>query len=212
MKKISRLGVMLVATVMFLASTGSILAREAAVNWAGVIGAEKYHVYYGEGNWKTEGVKFIHAVRDLSKESRSITIGALKNEAGYYYQIAAVDGNGQEFWWSGVKSLGAKTYVAAVMPKGEAIVTSSPANYNQASLMWNKVEGAESYNVYYKKSGEDKYSNAVADVKDLGTTIRFLEQNAYIYQVSAVDSSKVEIKWSRIGWLRPTAMTKVDWQ
>lgn len=212
MNKISRSVAMLVAVVTFLTNATAAMARDAKVNWAGVVGAEKYHVYYGEGNWKKSGVKFIHAVRDLSKESRSVTIGSLKNDAAYYYQIAAVDGNGREIWWSGVRTLGAKTYVAAVMPKGTSIATSTPANYNKASLSWNKVEGAESYNVYYKKLGAEKYTHATADIKGLSTLIRFLEKGTYTYQVSAVDSNKIEFRWSRVGRLSPTSMTVANWQ
>ncbi len=212
MKKVCNFGLMVVGTLLFLANASASLAREAKVNWAGVVGAEKYYVYYGEGNWKKEGVKFIHAVRDLGKESRNVTIGALKNNASYYYQIAAVDGNGKEFWWSGVRTLGAKTYVAAVMPKGTSIATVTPANYNKATLSWNKVEGAESYNVYFKKVGAEKYTHAAADIKELSTLVRFLEKGAYVYQVSAVNSSKVEFRWSQVGRLSPTAMTVATWQ
>lgn len=212
MKKTVKLGMLLVSLGLFLAGAKSVEAREAKVNWAGVVGAEKYHIYYGEGNWQKEGVKFIHAVRDLAKESRSITIGMLKNNGAYYYQLAAVDKEGKEFWWSGVKTLGAKTYIAAVMPKGSAIVTSSPSNYNKAEVTWNKVDGAESYNIYYKKTGEDRFTHASADVKEMGTLIRFLEKGGYTYQVSAVDSSKVEFKWSKVGHLSTTAMTVATWQ
>jgi hypothetical protein len=83
--------------------------------------------------------------------------------------------------------------------KGSALVT------------WPKVEGAVSYNIYYKRVGSrtgDNYTHAVRSIPANMTsyTITGLKRGkTYEYKISAVDASGKEFLWSTF---EPTSEAK----
>ena len=71
--------------------------------------------------------------------------------------------------------------------------------FAQASIDLPPVEGAVSYNIYYKKEQESNYNNTVREVPAYITTytVSYLTKGAtYKYKVAAVDASGGEFWWS----------------
>lgn len=67
--------------------------------------------------------------------------------------------------------------------------------FAEATVTWNKVDGAAAYNIYYKQYKEGYYTNAVRGVSaDLTYyTISYLSKGkSYQYKVAAVDGSGKE--------------------
>lgn len=63
-------------------------------------------------------------------------------------------------------------------------------SFNQAVVMWKSVNGAKYYNIYYKETGQQKYTHAVRNLPSSSTmyTIGFLKKGVtYWYTLSAVD-------------------------
>lgn len=156
----------------------------AVVSWQGVDGAFSYNIYFkemGESN-------YTHAAADLPADARSFTLEFLKSGVKYIYKIAAVNGEGKEFWFSEEKSFfsGAAAVVSPVSPvvktRGESNATTS------ATASWLKQPKAEYYNIYYKEVGEPAYTHAVARLPREATSLKinFLKKGVgYRYQVAA---------------------------
>ncbi|MBI5613362.1 fibronectin type III domain-containing protein [Candidatus Gottesmanbacteria bacterium] len=73
----------------------------APVSWPKVSWAHQYNVYYREMGAK----KWTHAVRKLPSSSMGYTIRHLVPGIQYEYNVSALNVDGRENWWSGVKKL-----------------------------------------------------------------------------------------------------------
>jgi hypothetical protein len=77
-----------------------------------------------------------------------------------------------------------------------------------ATVTWQKVEGAKSYNIYYKRVGShigDNYNNAVRNIPADQTsyTISGLKKGkTYEYKISAINENGEEFMWTTF---QPTA-------
>ena len=71
--------------------------------------------------------------------------------------------------------------------------------YAQATVSWADVQGAASYNLYYKQAKEKNYTNAVRNIPSSirNYTISYLKKNtSYVYRVSAKGVNGSEFWWS----------------
>lgn len=71
--------------------------------------------------------------------------------------------------------------------------------FAQATISWERVPEAVSYNIYYKEEGETIFTNAARNipVNQTNYTLKSLKKTGkYIYKVSAVDASGSEFLWS----------------
>lgn len=85
-------------------------------------------------------------------------------------------------------SLGAKSALA-----------SEKAGNGTYTVWWSSVNGANSYNLYFKESGEKMYTHAVAGLPSNASsyTIQYLKSNVtYVYTIAAVDNGGKEFWWS----------------
>jgi fibronectin type 3 domain-containing protein len=77
--------------------------------------------------------------------------------------------------------------------------------FSQATVELPKINGAVAYNIYYKKTDDNTYTNAVRKIPTSATsyTISYLTRGGkYDYKISAVDASGKEI------WFSPTQPLK----
>ena len=198
--------------------------RRATINWFGVQNAESYNIYYKE----VGEAGYSNAVRDLSRDSRSITVNYLKNKGSYVYNLCAVDGNKVEFWCTGARKLvGAVSAkhlaVAPVTTNNANLVTISPSagavvvgnnvtvvnkNYRQATVTWMKNPTAEHYYIYYKKVGDTTWTHSVYGMNADATnyTINYLDNAKYEYVVVALDGNYKPIAESAVYSLKTTPM------
>lgn len=168
-------------------------ASNAKIVWSPVENAHHYNIYYGE----VDSGKYEHAVADLPANMTAYTIGGLKKNVRYVYEIKAAREDGAEFWTSGQRRLLSLSKVYGYV-KPEKIAT--VRQYNQAIVNWNGVSGAEFYHIYYKKVGESVWTHTVRDLKSDSrrVTISYLDKVPYEYQVVAVRGDKAEFRWGPI--------------
>ena len=73
--------------------------------------------------------------------------------------------------------------------------------FSESTIALPEIDGATSYNIYYKQKSDKVYSNAVRNVPVTAAiyTISYLTKGAeYEYKVSAVDQYGAEFWWSPI--------------
>lgn len=81
--------------------------------------------------------------------------------------------------------------------------------FSEAVVYLEPVEGASTYNIYYKKTGEPDFTNSVSSIPENVSyyTISYLRKGVdYEYRISAADASGKEFWWSgtnEISDLRP---------
>lgn len=83
------------------ASVARGLFVQSTVDLPEVEGAVSYNIYYK----KTGADRYDNAVRNVPVTADAYTISHLKKGVSYDYQIAAVDAQGEEFWFSLTKQL-----------------------------------------------------------------------------------------------------------
>jgi hypothetical protein len=91
--------------------------------------------------------------------------------------------------------------VVTKQPMSQSVAGVSVARglFNQATVAIPQVNGAASYNIYYKQANDPAFTNAVRHVSPNVTTytISYLKKGeSYVYRVSAADASGKEIWWS----------------
>jgi hypothetical protein len=71
--------------------------------------------------------------------------------------------------------------------------------FAQARVDLPKIEGAASYNIYYKKQSASDYTNVARDIpaSTVSYTVSYLKKGEeYIYKVAVVDGTGAEVWWS----------------
>jgi len=79
--------------------------------------------------------------------------------------------------------------------------------YAQKTILMPHIDGAVAYNIYYKRTSETTYSNAVRKVPTSVPTytISYLKKNAaYDYKISAINPAGREFWWSEIQTITAT--------
>jgi len=164
--------------------TATALHGEASIGWDNVTGATSYNVYYSTttGVTKTTGTKVAGAT------SPEIVTGLI-NGTAYYFVVTAVNADGESEESVEVSA----TPTAAPAPPAPENVAAT-AGDGSASIGWDNVTGATSYNVYY--------STATGVTKTTGTKVAgatspeivtgLIRGTSYYFVVTAVNSDDVE--------------------
>lgn len=114
---------------------------QATVSWSAAAGATSYNVYYG-------------TVAGITKANQSKVIGAtsgsaitgLANGTKYYFVVTAVNASSESVVSAEVNT----TPVAPPPPLAAPVGVTVASGNAQATLTWQAVTGATSYNVYYR--------------------------------------------------------------
>ena len=136
-------------------------------SWNAVSNAASYIVYYktsSQSNWSS-----------FSTNTTSCYIPNTQSGTLYYVQVQSIGANGVKGDYSNVKSM---TYIA------QPTITGLSYNGNN-TLTWNKINGANKYQIARKKTGDTAYTYFTT------TTTSFTEKNisagiTYTYQVRAM--------------------------
>ncbi len=170
----------------------------ATIWWKTADGAASYNLYFREAGEKM----FTHSVPNVPANAVNYTIKYLKPGVAYVYNLAAVDGSGKEYWWSGEKRFWAGSTTStwsAVSPAPKAQAnqqaqTSTPiAGWVSASAWIKPVSGASNYNVYYREAGQKGYWYSVPMVPSnaMSVKINYLKSGVtYYYNVAVVKDGK----------------------
>jgi len=125
---------------------------EVLLTWTGVSGADSYLVYRKTGT----GLSTSSNDGTTSSLLASVTVTGLANGTAYSFMVVAIKGATN----SAPSALVFATPVAALPPAPTGL--SATGGVESASLTWTEVNGATSYNVYYKA---DSTTAAVTDSK-----------------------------------------------
>ena len=163
------------------------------VKWSKVTGAAGYLVYrYANNKWETIGETTTESLEDAPAErgQRYYTVIAKSKENiwGSFsrYAVGYVDPN--------LKRGGTKLEP----PSGISAVIDKKTGY--ATLSWQKVEGAEEYNVWEKRQGESKWNfKSRVDTNKLFYTFAIPEKEKfYLYSVTSKTQLGTDSDYSKV--------------
>lgn len=106
-------------------------------------------------------------------------------------------------------SISVGTLLALATFAAQGAFATGQVAYSWAKVMWNSAPGAKWYNIYYKESGDKKWTHAVRRLPWNATsyTINYLKRGTvYWYNVSALNDAGKEYWWSGDKKLNSTPM------
>ena len=157
---------------------------QATIGWNNVTGATSYNIYYDN----TTGVTKATGTKITGVTSPSIVTG-LTNGTPYFFVVTAVNADGESVESSQVTAT--PTAAPATAAPDNVIAT---AGSGQASISWNTVTGATSYNIYYSTTTgvTQATGTKVAGVTSLGIVPGLIRGTPYFFVVTALNSDNVE--------------------
>jgi hypothetical protein len=211
---------LLIWTIMSLAGCGgsenippaSIVNKgELTLTWKEVAGAITYNVYFS----KSPNVTVFNSYR-ISNATSPITITDLEFDTTYYFIITVVDKSGQilkskEMSYTVVNTKGSIQFnnilshsdqIATVSDSKPAEKESTPEK-SDATLGWNDVPNATSYNIYYSdKPGVTKNNGIkISNVKNPHKITGLKKGEKYYFVVTAVNASAESKESEEISFL-----------
>ena len=154
----------------------NIRTSTVSLTWSPVVNAQKYYVEYKESNTET-WTKHFPDVAATSVTSLSVT--GLKSGTSYDFRIcAAGDGKSSEY-----------TYCSGVWTKYPEVkaFTITPQDITAVNLSWEKVSGASSYDVSYRKKGGNSWQTVSDRMSATSTVLNDLEVGSvYEFRIRAV--------------------------
>ncbi|PJB31402.1 MAG: hypothetical protein CO109_10135, partial [Deltaproteobacteria bacterium CG_4_9_14_3_um_filter_65_9] len=116
--------------------------NQVVLNWPSVSGAATYNVYYGTSTPVTKS-----STKITGSVSAPKTVTGLANDTTYYFAVSAVNAGGES-----ALSVERSATPSATPPPGIPSNVRASAGDNQATVSWDNVAGAISYNIYYGTS------------------------------------------------------------
>ncbi|MBR2131981.1 MAG: hypothetical protein IJ955_05465, partial [Oscillospiraceae bacterium] len=176
---------------------------QPVITWEKVAGADKYEVYRATSKsgtysklYTTTGTKFTNT---------SVTAGTT-----YYYKVKAIcsANSGGNSAFSAVKSI--TTPVALTAPTG--VTASNNASTGKPVVKWNKVSGAEKYEVYRAMSGDSTYELLATVTGTKLTNSSVSAGEVCYYKVRAVAGNKKSVFSSEVSCMGKLAQPVVSVQ
>lgn len=171
--------------------------NQLTVSWTAAAGAASYNIYYGT----VAGVTTANQTKVIGATSGSAITG-LVNGTKYYVAVTSVNASGESVVSSEVNATPVAPPPPPSAPKGVSITSGNA----QATLTWQTVTGATSYNVYYRTSPGVTIANGtkIANTSS-GTPITGLTNGtAYYFVVVAEGAGGEGAESSEVG-ATPTA-------
>lgn len=154
--------------------------NQVVLNWPSVSHAATYNVYYGTSTPVTKS-----STKITGSVSAPKTVEGLTNGTPYFFAVSAVNSGGE----SALSVERSATPSATPPPDIPANIRAS-AGDNQATVSWDSVAGATSYNIYYgTATGISKTSTQIADVTSPQVKTGLLNGTTYFFVVTAVNAN-----------------------
>ncbi len=172
--------------------------QSVTLSWSEVAGAAGYQVEVS-----TDGTSY-RVLKKLDAQTRSAKCGKLLTGTDYTFRVCAVDEGGKAGNYSLVHGKPAL--------KKAAFVSVQPSKEEGIFLEWKKVAGADSYQLYRKKTGESAYqlltTTAEITYLDKDALLNGDADGTYSYYVQAIRlvngkgvsgkaSKKTTVEWKR---------------
>jgi fibronectin type 3 domain-containing protein len=155
-------------------------SHRVSLNWTPSAGAPTYTIYRGTGPGGESGTPIAMNVSGTTYSDLN-----LMDDTTYYYQVTAVNINGES-----PRSLEVfATPHEGTVPAAPTALLAVPGN-GQVRLSWTGSAGAGSYNVYRgtSPSGEESMPVATGVLTPLYNDIAVTNGTTYYYQVTAVNA------------------------
>ncbi len=156
--------------------------ESVTLTWTPVPGASHYNLYDGLASTVgqvTLGSATAYNLPTTGTTTLSATVTGLAAGENYFFFLTSVDAQSNE------SLAGSNVVEATILPLPPAVVTAT-AGGDQATLTWNSVQDATSYDVYYATTtnvaGGTKITGAVSGVPITGLT----NGQLYYFRVSAL--------------------------
>lgn len=166
--------------------------QSVTLSWGEVEKAASYQIEVA-----TDGTNYT-VIKKTNAQTRTCKCGKLTTGMDYTFRVCAVDENGRAGNYS----------LVTVKPalKKAAFVSAQPLQTGAISLEWKKVTGADSYQLYRKKTGEDAYKLVTTTAELSYLDKDTFSDGTYSYYVQAVRivngkgvsgkaSKKVNVEW-----------------
>jgi hypothetical protein len=156
--------------------------ESVTLTWTAVPGASSYNLYDGLASslgQVTLGSPTSYGLPTTGTTTLSATVTGLAAGENYFFFLTSVDSQSHE------SLTGSNVVQATMVPLPPAVVTATAGN-GQATLTWNSVQNATSYDVYYATTtnvaGGTKITGAVSGVPVTSLT----NGQLYYFRVSAL--------------------------
>lgn len=171
--------------------------NQITVSWTAAAGAASYNIYYGT----VAGVTTANQTKVIGATSGTAITG-LVNGTKYYVVVTSVNASGESVVSSEVNATPVTPPPPPSAPKGVSIASGNA----QATLTWQSVTGATSYNVYYKTSPGVTIANGTKITNTSSGTpiINLTNGTPYYFVVVAVGDGGEGAESSEVG-VTPTA-------
>ena len=177
------------------------------MSWSAVSGAAHYKVRIAGDENGLAG-----AAEQQTASSSYSPSEALTNGQTHYWQVRAVDGDGQSGAWSGIYSLTVNWGgISGMTPAdGTAVSVYSPV------LQWNPVDDAARYELQFADSQEKLTTVSAQETRDASWTAASLTNNqTYYWRVRALEAGGQTGPWSTgvsftVQWGTITRMAPAD--
>ncbi len=158
--------------------TSNAATGKPKISWEPILGAKEYRVY-----WATTAVGTYSLLTTTS--NTTVTHTAATVGTRYYYVVKAIfeneTGNSDN---SEVKS------IVCDLPRPTGLKVVNDAATGKNTLTWNKVTGAEKYQIWYSTTGKTGSYNLLYTTKNLTHTHKNAQAGTlYYYKVKAVHSN-----------------------
>ena len=154
--------------------------NQVVLNWPSVSGAATYNVYYGTSPGVTKS-----STKITGSVSAPRTVTGLTNGTPYFFAVSAVNAGGESDL-----SVERSATPSATPPPDIPTNIRASAGDNQATVSWDSVAGATSYNIYYgTAAGVTTASTAIADVTSPHVKTGLLNGTPYFFVVTAVNGN-----------------------
>ncbi|HJV35201.1 fibronectin type III domain-containing protein [Geomonas sp.] len=151
---------------------------QVTVSWNSVTGASSYNIYYGTAAGVTT------AATKVSSSATSQLVTGLTDGTTYYFVVTALSANGESITSSEVSAT--PVLLPPVKPSG--IIVSG--GDTQATVQWNSVTGATSYNIYYSTtSGQELSGTKIAGAVSPQVVTGLTNTTTYYFVVTAVNAA-----------------------
>ena len=124
--------------------------NQVTINWNAMHGATSYNIYWSNEpgvDLKSSKLENVYSAK-IKDVSPNYLHSKLPNGIAYYYRVTAVNAGGES---------GQSVEMSLVLPPDAPVITSAASGDTTASLIWNAVEHAQSYTIYW---GTQKGVNA----------------------------------------------------
>jgi fibronectin type 3 domain-containing protein len=156
--------------------TASAGDNQVVLNWPSVSRAATYNVYYGTSTPVTKS-----STKITGSVSAPKTVTGLINGTLYYFAVSAVNAGGES-----ALSVERSATPSATPPPGIPTNIRASAGDTQATVSWDSVAGATSYNIYYgTAAGVSKTSTKITDVTSPHTKTGLTNGTPYFFVVTA---------------------------